>query len=742
MLTHQALEAIANTLTPAGNFSTVESEPPFAKKVRLASVLLKANSPISYSDIRTMTYGVYHKINLRIAAAKYSNNRINFQWTEEDIIAMMTPNGAAASTSNISRLGSFSGGIEFAATQLSAAFLIRNIPLNSTLKFNDMADNLEKSAWEDIERIIHLISSSGSNTSDNTEDTNTKGQAFLYIAHSLDLTTIPEVLFNTPDKDSSPASYLLPVDLDDPAINPPVEAEVVNSLTVPANTVGICYFYMTGQKFTADQDIINTRAYSSLEGAPQNSKSVSYKIEKAFKVLNNNETVNIDNLITLIADEINSETLSVTGENIANILTAPDRGTNKTTVETVIKRDLYPSTTSLKNRKATFSLYHRINKLSFDVRRYSNKTETEILTIAFYTVPLNIWNDYEANIITDPRVLRNSGAIGIEGLIFGSQNNYSSLNNTVPYSVLLNVDKGNLAVVSIASDNAGGGLNPTDNLANSDASNNIDTLYFAYEDPSITTPLISPFTSNLILRVTSTSYLQDIPLNIEVDLTTQPFTNPHSSLNANPLVELSIGEQIAGRVVDAIFDFTKQSNIAQSKDGSNILGVLLGDYQRITTVVNSTLGTASEIPLEVFIDPISSSDTQPNFNSIQEVSSTYRDSIAGRVQIVAFRYRDEEYRVVLEILSIPNNLWIGTGNYILRRTQWVLGRRRSITIETKVLNNSSITVETKSEELNSMKASVSKVEASKSKLLQSVFDKRILLEDAKRGFVNKWQHLT
>jgi hypothetical protein len=741
MLTHQALESIANSLTPAGNFTTVESEPAFAKKVRLSSVLLKANSPISYSDIRTMTFNVYHKINLRIASARYANNKTSFQWSEEDIIAMMTPGGAATSTSTITRLGAISGGIEANAVQLTAAYLIRNIPLNSTLKFNDMSEALEKTAWEDIERVIQLINTPNNNSSDITEiDRNKKGQAFLYIAHSLDLTTIPEILFNSPDKDSNPASFTTPVDLDDSTLTTPVSIEVVNTLSVPTGYVGICYFYMTGQTFTADQDIINTRAYSTVEGAPQNSKAVSYKIEKAFKLLDFNEVITIDDVITLLADEINTETLSVTGNNIANILTAPDRGQNKTTSESVIKRDLYPNTTSLKNRKATFSLYHRINKLSFDVRRYSNKSETELLTIAFYTAPQTSWDNYINNINLDPKALRASSTLGIDGLIFGSQNSYSNLNSNVPYSALLNVEKGNIAAISIAAE-AGGGINPANNLANSDASNVIDTLYFAYDDPNVTTAFTNPFTSNLLLRVTSTSYLQNIPLDIEVDLITTPFTNPYSSTNTNPLIELSIGEQIASRIVDSIFNFTRQTNLESGTtgiDGSNILGVLLGDFQRITTIVNSTLGTATEIPLETYIDATSIADVQSNFSSIQESSSTFRDATAGRVQIVAFRYRDEEYKIVIEIQSIPNNLWVATGNYILRRTQWASGRRRSITIDTKVLSNGATILETKAEELNSVKASVAKVEASKSKLLQSVFDKRVFLEDAKKGFPNKW----
>lgn len=741
MFTFAAIQDIANTLVPPGNFTTVESEPEFAKQVRLASILLKANNPISYEDIRRAAAGEYHSAALLIATAKYSNDRVNFQWTEDDIVAMMTPQGAAATSSSINRLGAFSGGIQWAIAKLTAANLIRNIPLSSNLKFPEVADALKKEATEDLERIIKLITNSSTGSTTDTDVNLTKGQAFLYIAHSLNLSTIPETLFNTPDPNSNPATYLLPVDLNDPTLN--VEVETVDTLSVNTGEVGICYFYMTGQSFNADQDIINTRAYTSVDGAPQNSKSVSYKIEKAFKVLDSTQTFNIDELITLIADEINTETLNTIGTSVANILTAPERGRFITSTESVIKKELYPTTTTLRNRQATFALYHRINKLSFDVRRYSNKAETEMLTIGFYTVPETEWNTYYQNSLLNtenPRILRTSGTLGINGLIFGSQNTYSSLDTKVPYSVLLNVEKGNVAAVSIAQENLGGGLNPTDNIANSEASNELDTFYFAYDDPSITTPTTLPFTSNLILRATTSAYSNDSPLNIEVDLTVAPFTNPYSSLNPNPLQEISIGEQIASRVVDAIYEFTRASNLEVGKDNSNILGVLLGDYQRITTVINSTLGTAKEIPLEVYIDPNSAIDIQPNFTSVKEISSVYKDSIAGRVQIVAFRYRDKEYKILLDIISTPSNLYIATGNYILRRTQWALGRRRGLQLDTKILANGAAIVETTSEELNSVKATVSKIEASPSKRLQSVYDKRQLLEDAKKGYINKWQY--
>lgn len=746
MLTYATIQTIVDTVAPAGNFATVDVEPEFAKKVRLTSVLLNSNNTISYENIRRAALGAYNTIALRIAAARFPNisfletdasgstnftnnsSSINFQWLEDDVIAMLTPQGAAAGSAiTDTRLGSFSGALEWAAARLTAAYTLRSIPLNSSLKFVDVADNIEIQALEDVLRIIQIengTSGSGGSATSNSE--NNKGQTTLCIAHSLDLTTIPEAAFDIPDPSSSPPTYTGTLSFTD--------VEVVNTLSVAPGEIGICYFYMTGQAIMADQDLIVSRTYATNSGDPQNSRSVSYKIEKAFEVVNENTTIDIDELITIVADEINTETLNTVNTSIANIITAPERGTPQTLATTVIKRDLYPNTLSNKNRQGLFNLYHRINKLSFDIRRYSNKSDTEMLTIGFYTVPITSWLNYQATPNSEnARILRASGNLGINGLIFGDNNSYTNLGSKVPYSALLNVEKGNVAAVSVLS--SGTTPETADSLTGSDVSNIIDTFYFAYEpDDSPFNP--SPFISDLVLRVTTTSYLQSIPIDITVDLTLAPFTNP--------VTTLPIGEQIAGRVVDAIYKYTRESNLnLDTSDNANVLGVLLGNYERIATIVNSTNLTATEVPLEEYINNIE----QTRFSSV-DVNSTpspaaIKDNKAGRVQIVAFRYREEEYRMVIEILRIPINLWIATGNYILRRTQWVLGRRRSISAETKVLtSNAAMTTQTTAEELSSVNASVGKAEASKSYLLQKVFDKRKLLKEAQKGFPNKWHYQT
>lgn len=763
MLTYEAIRDIVDIVVPPGTYNTVELEPEFAKKVRLTNVILKSNNPISYEDIRRAAGDCYFQVALKISTAKYINSRNDFQWTEEDILAMMTPAGQGASLSPITRLGSFSGGIEWAVARLTSAALTKNIPLqNSSLKFMDAAKEFALQAEEDIERIIKLITSAATNITEDINNENVKGQAYFYIAHDLNTLTLPETVFNTPDLIegtvlnpttnkpyliySSPATYDKPVRTEElKRLNPAqiIEPEVVSTFSVPLNKVGVCYFYMTGQADNADQDLINTRTYSTgLDGAPQTSQSVSYKIEKVFKVIGDNETKNIDDLISLISEHINSEALEATNGYLTNVLTAANRGQNKLSLQTSLKRELYPNTTLLKNRKVEFQLYNRINKLAFDVRRYSNKASTELLTIGFYTInetdiPSFITtNPSPVNVDQNIRNILKAGSLGIPGLIFGSVNNYSSLNNTVPYSALLNVEKGNVAAVSIS--DSGGGTNPTDNLANSDASNTIDTFYFACTRPA--NP--HPFLTDLRIRVSSTTLSNQAPLDIIVDLSNplNPFSDP------NILGSLSLGEQVANRVVDAIYDYTRTTNInTDTTDNSNILGVVLGDYQRISTIVNITTGTATQIPLEEIIDgepqanftPLNATPTNPNYQNPYLL-----DELAGRVQIVSYRYRDEEYRIVVELVQVPENLWVGTGNYILRRTQWGEGKRRGVTLDTKVLSSGNITLQTSSEELSSVKASVSNIEASKSKLLQSVFDKRKHLNDAQKGFINKWQYPT
>ena len=106
-----------------------------------------------------------------------------------------------------------------------------------------------------------------------------------------------------------------------------------------------------------------------------------------------------------------------------------------------------------------------------------------------------------------------------------------------------------------------------------------------------------------------------------------------------------------------------------------------------------------------------------------------KDAKAGRVQIVGFKYTKEEYRIVLDVLQVPNGLEIAIGNYILRKTSWST-RRRSLQVEAKTLSaGNTATSQTVQEELQSVNASVSKAKAEISPILQNVYDKQRLLKE-------------
>jgi len=760
MLSYDNIQSlIVDVLVPDTTPATVEVEPEFAKKVRSASILLKANNPITYSDIRRAAAGEYYRTALRIASKKFpqlstviqegANQRLQdeskvftYQWLSDQVMAMMIPEGDGESLivdSERERLPSFSGGIEWAVSKLTAAHVIRNIPLNnSSLKFVDIADNLESQALEDIDRISELsqIGSTGSSASTGSEGS---GQYTLYIAHALDLTTIPSSAFDIPDIASSPPTYDQPVSINN--------VDTYSSIVVPVGKLSYCHVHMTAQNPVADQDLIGFRtAAAGTILHPQDSSAVSYSIRLNIPLENG---WSIDDIISELADSINSACLSAgTGNStLSNILVAPNRGPTEAKRQSAIKGELYPEATTFVTRLGTFDLIYRTNSLSFTPRRYSAKVTTEMMTVTFFTVDdpsivttnINEVYDYsgeptgKGNLISTSDTLsfikaNNTGfELGVEGLVHGSSVFYSELDKVSPKGFFLTVEKGDKPSISVES--AGSTPATTDNLDTAGTENILDTFYF-YGGDSYTFPA----NSILSLRVSTTEYNASLPTPISIDL----------AGIAGPF----IGEQVAERVVDALYTYTVNTNTDQDVlSNSGILGVLLGDYQRIYTNINTTANTAAEIPLEESLDinnQFSATDIKPGFGdpNSSNVSQQEKDAKSGRVQIVGFKYKDNEYRAIIDILAVPVGLEVAIGNYQTRKTTWST-RRRSIQVDLKTLSASTATVaQTTAEELASVNASVGKVEASKSKLLQGVFDKRKLLKEAQKGFPTKWHSQT
>ena len=692
MATYSDVANIAALQVPAGTFTTVESEPPFAQLVREANFLLKENNPVSYDSIRKVTPSVYYRMYLRIASARNEDN--TFLYTADEVLAMIEPAGGSSGTD---RYDIYGGGTEWVASKLVAAHLIRTIPLNtSSIKQVDVSDNLEKQALEDLDYIIRLTDGGG--TAATTDDDVQEGQITLYLSHDLNKATIPEAAFSLPDAGSSPPTYNNPVDLGK-------SVEVVDGVTVPVGSTSFCYFYMTGQAYNADKDAILSTTQN------ENSSSVTYKIEDVFEVP---DGTNIDYLIMMIADAINSKTLEqIDPMYVGNILVAPERGVDTIRRTTTRKKLCYPASVNLRSREAIFELCFRVNKLGFDTRRYSTKSDTELLTIAFYTTDTINWTSYQSNPTTAALgTLRSASTLGIEGLIYGQHEEYGSMANGSPISVLLNVEKGNVIPVSIQ-DGGGSEADLQDQYGDPADLAKTDTFYFYAEDT------FTGFTQNLVLRVSSNDYQASSPLIIEVDL-----SNISVAPGAPPNC---VGEEVARRVTDAIYQYTRTAHTNEdTNDNSNVLAVLLGEYNYNYLNVNLTDNSVTEI------------DLRPDNPDTVEVEYE-RDRDAGRVQMVGFRYKENEFRIIVEIISLPPELWIATGNYVVRRTLWVKGKPRSVCAETKVLNTGSQVAETDSETLASVNASVSTAEASISSILQRVYDKKRLMKDSLKGYPKKWQ---
>jgi len=194
MATIAQINDIVDSLLPAGTYTTVEVEPDFAKLVRTASVLIQSNSTITYEVIRRTTPGEVHTIFLRIAAGRNPGN--GFLYTADDVVAMMVSDGSGGGTED--RYNMYGTALRWAAAKLVASHLLATIPLQSNLKFYDVAKDLKETAIEDINRIIKLLDNDTQQAASN-DTTEQEGQVSLYIAHNLDLSTIPETSFNVPD---------------------------------------------------------------------------------------------------------------------------------------------------------------------------------------------------------------------------------------------------------------------------------------------------------------------------------------------------------------------------------------------------------------------------------------------------------------------------------------------------------------------------------------------------------------
>jgi hypothetical protein len=160
--------------------------------VRRAGVTLKGSSLFSDEDIiDTAKEEAFPKIVLRIAGLKDKDGNPIFQGIGS-FIDYETQYG------NIVRLITsppYMKGILRVASMFTSSTLLRNIPLNSDLKFLDLGNELEKQAIADLDTIVGSLIANPEIILNYGESVDIVKSKF-YFAYNLDLTTIPAAMFD------------------------------------------------------------------------------------------------------------------------------------------------------------------------------------------------------------------------------------------------------------------------------------------------------------------------------------------------------------------------------------------------------------------------------------------------------------------------------------------------------------------------------------------------------------------
>ena len=456
----------------------------FIKLVRPLCVLTQGVSFITDADILFQGYTQFNNIGLVLSAAKSRDNTQLFKspTTYQAVLTLILNS-------------EYTHGLISVAAELTAANIIRSLPLNDSLKLIDRGNALETRAYSNLDRIIFLYTNNatGVANANNKKDGDTE---YFFFAPAIDKTTILENAFN--------------VGLETEIINI-ANVQAAPSITVNNNHISFIYFNIL----------------KSEPGSPP-------LLNEGATIVNNGETV--ENIVFRLTSEINDlcTTVYTIGSNtftFSNLLAAPTRTINRDTSLSIKKRDLYPNTLTFKSKVANFTANLYSVYIEFSARRLSTIVATEAIIVRPITIhkasllpnfignystvttynlnEIVIFNNeaYKSlqsantnNLVTNVLFwqLQNLSTVisgtntlitkknnylfdSIEGLVVGKQSNdnllYSGLQPKGPLSTLIDVNKGVT--------NTTAALKTTSN--DIDHAIEIDTFYFSIANP------INPF---------------------------------------------------------------------------------------------------------------------------------------------------------------------------------------------------------------------------------------------------------
>ena len=611
----------------------------FVSMVTSNSVILESYQRKQDEVIRIALKQVYPRIGLRLSAAKNLDNSPLFStlnYTQSQLATASNTNIRLGLYENVVTLMTdassiYSQGITNVAASLTAAILIKSIPINNDIKNIDLGDGIEKNAFADLDKIVELYrGNEASNTNNALLPTNFEES--IYIALDIDKTTLPASYFNVGE-----VNEVINIEKAYPSAN----VRALNNLTIPSNKLAFGWYYISGTEY---EDVQSTDVDSLVP-----SVRILPPLEGAFLV-NNNDTS--EDIIFNLANELNDAGLS----RDTNVIASPNLGSLTSTSVVLPKKKIYPDEVdkSYDKKIASFRLQTKLDYLNFTARRRSSIVNRELIILKFFTLDkvslaqtklaanisftgttftyIGNWTNstnYEKGNIVDYNskvyvckqsstnnipststdywfsLFANSEELAIyrgisqdyvEGLVYGLTNSFTNLDKKGPKSILLDVEKGDLKIVS-----------STSNVTKD--TNSINTFYFKLSDSSV---LVSGV---LKLRVSSTKLL-DVPEIFS-------FLNP----------------------IDKTLDITL------------------------------TNATAEEVAVEIL-------------KAVYQISQ-YTDVLSALVypyalEFTAFKRTKEEVQEVIDIVQVPSGLDVATGSSIVEKTPYK-NKARSLVINAIVI---------------------------------------------------------
>jgi hypothetical protein len=554
--------------------SSIQSD--FVSMVISNSVILNSYQSKQDEVIRIASRQVYPRIGLRLSAAKNIDNSPLFStlsYTQAQLASIANSNVRLGLYENVVALmtdisSPYAQGITNVAASLVAAILIKQININNDIKNIDLGDSIEKNAFADLDRIVDLYKGSEVRSSIDTSLPLIVEES-IYIALDLDKTTLPANYFNV-----GSVNEVINIEKSQPSAN----VRTLDSLTIPPDKLAFGWYFISGTEY---EDVSPTDTDSLVPKV-----TILPPLEGAFLV---NNTDTSEDIVSNLADELNDAGLS----RDTNIIASPNLGSLTTNFLSISKKKLYPNelAKTYDKKVASFKVQTKLDYLTFTPRRRSSIVNRELIILRFFTLDKvtlasyklaalpeftgitftynNNWSistaytkgqivDYNNKVYvckqnstgnipststaywislyatTDELVnYKSISEDYIEGLVYGLTNNFATLDKKGPKSILLDVEKGDLKVVS--------SNNKVDK-----GTNLINTFYFKLTDSSV---LINGV---LKLRVASTKLL-DVPeifsfLNL-VDKTLDiTFTN-------------ATAEDVALEILKAVYQISQYTDV-------------------------------------------------------------------------------------------------------------------------------------------------------------------------------------